>query len=188
MNNHRSFKSTAGVFLMAVLSFAFGCASAPTDNDIPLPVDSGVSEISLKTQTGLLGVSSTVTFQRGGTAQFECRYYNLDKSDKPRDENAESLCGELYKSDPTAFIKDQKNLKGVFMGNLSNEQFDRLAQIIEKNDSFLRNEERGEVLTDAPPNVLTIVFGNKTKMIFHNAGNVIEKITEIETAIYQTAI
>ena len=187
MNDHRSFKLTAGVFLIAVLSIAYGCASAPTENGIPLPVDRGVSEISLKIQTGLLGVSSTVTFQRGGTARFECSYYDLDESDKPRDENAESQCGEFYKSNPTAFVKDQKNLKGLFTGNLSNEQFNQLAQIIEKNDLFLRNEERGEVLTDAPPNVLTIVFGNKTRMIFHNAGNVNEKISEIETAIYQTA-
>ena len=129
MNDHQSFKLTAGAFLLSVLSSTFGCASAPTDNVIPLPVDSGVSEISLKIQSGLLGVSSTVTFQRGGTARFECSYYDLDKSDKPRDENAESLCGELYKSNPTAFVKDQKNLKGVFAGNLSNEQFDQLAQL-----------------------------------------------------------
>jgi hypothetical protein len=172
--------------LFALLLFTFaGCASAPPTEEI--------SEVSLKGQTGLLGVAFTIAFRRDGTALCNCSFYRLDKNNKPNIGYTEPFCKELYVNNPAAFVESKNtygdfHLEGNFVGNITDEQFEQLAHLVDKNGFFSMSEKYVELAMDAPPDFTKVVYSSgKTKEVSDNLDNGGEKLSEIKRAIYNRA-
>lgn len=167
------------LFLAVMLSAFAGCTSAPPVEDI--------SEIALGAHTGLADSSYSVSFRADGTAVCECDFYRIKENDKPRIENPEPLCGELYRSNSSAFVKNENRLEGSFSGVITKEQFDRLTQLVRKNGFFELEEKYIDLgVRDAPPSTTIVIYGGKTKRVSDNMGKGGEKLSEIKQAIYQT--
>ncbi|MEO8073641.1 MAG: hypothetical protein ABI686_10390 [Acidobacteriota bacterium] len=116
------------LFFAVIMSAFAGCAFAPPVEDI--------SEVGLAAGSGLGGSSFSITFRTDGTAVYDCVFFDLREDDKPRNENPKSLCGELYRSNAPAFVKNQYGLDGKFSGVIGKEQFERLTQLVDKNGFF----------------------------------------------------
>ncbi|MEP6923896.1 MAG: DUF6438 domain-containing protein [Pyrinomonadaceae bacterium] len=163
-----------------MLSGFAGCSFAPPVEDI--------SEVALGAHTGLSGSSFLISFRGDGIARCECAFYLLNQDNKPKIPNPEPLCAELYRSNSSAFVKTENKLEGNFSGVITKEQFDRLAQLINKNGFFSMQDkyiEKG--VHDAPPTFTKVVYDGKTKEVSDNLGKGGEKLSEIKRAIKQTA-
>jgi hypothetical protein len=148
-----------------------------------------ISEIAYREQTGLLGSAYTISFRNDGTANCECSFYSLDENKKPNLEFVENICSGLYRKDSSIFIVEKGSsgdfkLNGSFTGNITKEQFEKLAQNLQSNDFFsIVEKESGDVRTDAPPNFIKVVYAGKTKEV-SDANN---DLSSIETSIIETA-
>ncbi len=167
------------LFFAAIMSAFAGCTFAPPVEDI--------SEVGLAGNTGLLSASYSISLRADGTAFCDCSFYDLKEDDKPKYEYPE-FCGELYRNNASAFVKNGASLQGNFSGVISKEQFERLAQLVHKNGFFaLKDEYIEEGVRDAPPTSTTVIYGGKTKTVSDNTSKGGEKLSEIKTAIYETA-
>lgn len=93
-----------------------------------------------------------------------------------------------YTNDSSVFIKNGARLEGKFSGVISKEQIERLAQLVHKNGFFaLKDKYIEEGVFDAPPTSTTVKCGGETKSVFDNMSKGGEKLSEIKTAIYETA-
>lgn len=176
------------LFLTATI-FTFAGCSAVTS-----PPTEEISEISLRKQTGLLGVTFTINFRRDLTASGECVFYNVDENNKPANiEYADPFCKDLYIGNPTAFVEtknqyDDIHLKGAFSGKISNEKFGKITGLINKNEFLAMNEKNVESAKDAPPDFTKVIYvSGKTKEVSDNLDNGGEKLAEIKRAIYDVA-
>lgn len=174
------------LFLATLFIFAGCSAVAP-------PIEE-IFEISLRKQTGLLGVTFTITFRRDATAGGECVFYNLDRNNKPRSiEYAESFCKDLYLKNPTAFVETKNSyndihLKGSFSGNIFRDNFEQLAELINKNGFISMSDKNVELAKDAPPDFTKVIYASgAAKEVSDNLGNGGEKLAEIKRAIYDAA-
>lgn len=168
------------LFFAVIMSAFAGCTFAPPVEDI--------SEVGLSAHTGISGSSFSITFRADGTAFCECGFDNLREGNKPRYENPDSLCGELYRNNSSAFVKNGYGLEGKFSGVISKEQFERLTQLVHKNGFFaLKDKYIEEGVFDAPPTSTTVKYGEKTKTVSDNMSKGGEKLSEIKAAIYGTA-
>lgn len=171
------------LIVVAVMLSAFaGCSFAPPVEDI--------SEISLGAQTGLANSSYSVSFRADGTAVCKCAFYDIKENDKPRIENPEPLCGELYRRNSSAFVKNENGLERSFSGVIPKEQFDQLAQLVRKNGFFQLKEKYIDFsgVRDASLSTTTVIYGGKTKNVSDNMSTGGEKLSEIKQAIYQMGL
>ena len=167
------------LFIAVILSAFVGCTSAPPVEDI--------SAIALAGHTGLANSSYSVSFRADGTAGCHCAFYDIRENNKPKMENPEPLCGGLYRSNSSAFVKKGNILEGSFSGVITKEQFDRLTQLVRKNGFFELGEKYIDLqVHDAPPSTTTVDYGGKTKQVSDNMSKGGEKLSEIKKAIYQT--
>lgn len=172
------------ILVLTLFIFA-GCSAVnpPTEE---------IAEVSLRKQTGLLGVTYTIAFRRDLTANGECTFYNLDQNNKPRNiEYSEPFCKDLYVGNPTAFVetKNQYNdihLKGSFSGKISKEKFEKISDLVSKNEFLSMKEKNVETANDAPPDFTKVSYvSGKTKEVSDNLDNGGEKLAEIKRAIYE---
>lgn len=174
--------------VLTAMTFLFaGCSAA-------VPTVGEIAEVSLRKQTGLLGVTYTIAFRRDLTANGECTFYNLDQNNKPANiEYDESFCKDLYVSNPAAFVetKNQYNdihLKGSFSGKISKEKFGKISELINKNGFLSLNEKNVETANDAPPDFTKVIYvSGKTKEVSDNLDNGGEKLAEIKQELYKSA-
>lgn len=178
------------LFLSVIISAFAGCTSAPPVEDI--------SEISLLASNWLGGSSLSITLRADGTARCNCGFYYLREGDKPKNENPDALCGELYRNNTSDFVKNGASIKngvskgasldGTFSGDISKEQFERLAQLVHKNGFFdLKDDYNDLTVHDVSPTLTTVIYGGKTKAVSDNIGKGGEKLSEIKATIYKTA-
>lgn len=173
---------TIKCWTILIFMFFHGCGLfAPPVTD--------VSEIAFRGQTGLLGSAYTVSFRNDGTASCECTFYRLDENKKPNLKFVENICSDLYRKDSSTFaeVKDSDSdveLKGIFTGKITKEQFEKLAQNL-SNNGFFSIIEKGSsgVTLDAPPNFIKAVYAGKIKEM-SDADN---DLSSIRTAIIETA-
>lgn len=152
------------LFSLSIFGIFAGCNSfAPSAEQI--------SEIALTAQTGLLGSTYTVSFASDGAARCECTFYNLVENNTPRLEYVDNICADLYRSNEAAFTESKgeisgARLKGSFTGKITDRQFESLAHIVRKSGFFQTVEkESGDVILDAPPNFVKVIYDGKTKEI-----------------------
>lgn len=174
-------------FLAATLFIFAGCSAVA-------PPAEEIAEVSFRKQTGLLGVTYTIAFRRDLTANGECVFYRLDENKKPTNvEYADPFCKDLYARNPSAFVetKNQYNdihLKGSFSGKISKEKFEKISELVNKNEFLTMKEKNVETANDAPPDFTKVIYGSgKTKEVFDNLDNGSEKLAEIKRAIYDAA-
>lgn len=174
--------------ILALVIFIFaGCSAV-------VPSSEEISEVSLRTQTGLLGVTYTIAFRRDLSANGECVFYNLDQNNKPAIiEYIDPFCKDLYVNDPTAFVETKNqykdiHLKGSFSGRISKEKFEKISELINKNEFLSMKENNVELANDAPPAFTKVIYvSGKTKEVSDNLDNGGEKLAEIKRAIYDAA-
>jgi hypothetical protein len=173
---------TAAIFIFA------GCSAG-----IPSPTEE-ISEISLTKQTGLLGVTYTITFRRDSTASGECTFYNLDQNNKPGNlEYSEPFCKDLYFKYPAAFLETKNSyndihLKGSFSGNISKEKFEKITELVDKNGFSSMENEYVELAIDAPPDHTKVIYvSGRTRQVSDNLDNGGEKLAEIKRTIFNAA-
>lgn len=183
-------------FLVLAVSVLTNCAirspfTSPEDRPFVKNVEM-ISEVSLRSSTGMLGSSFEIMLREDGTARLECDFSELNTEEKPLYPNAQPICGEMYRRFAADFVESgtqdyEKRLKGVFTSKVPVERYRELAGRAIKND-FLSMRERDAFngRTDSPVDRTAIVYRGKLKEVFGDGGED-DKLAEIKRMIYAIA-
>jgi hypothetical protein len=149
------------VFSLCMAFMIASCSSASSP---------GISEISLRSGGGQLAYWYQIVLRKDGRAEY--------LGDVRPDRRRELKSFDNAPGEGSARVK--------YHGQISQEQFNELERLINKNDFFSLKENYGGV-TDAVQTTTSVIYSGGRKEVHNQIGQGGEKLSEIENSINRVA-